>query len=93
MSSLTEPIIERLSRLDQNQQERVLDFIQHIEQTTWTAEELAEAHELITNPQPKTNAEIIAMLEAMRPTGWEDIEDGAAWVAEQRRRNRERSQW
>lgn len=93
MSALTQTIMEHLRRMDEHQQQQVLDFIQHLEQTTWTAEELVWARDMIANPQPKTGAEIVAMLQSMDSTGWEAIEDGTAWVAEQRRHQRDRHQW
>lgn len=60
------------------------------EMRPWTDEEIAE---LLTPGTPKTGAEIVAMLDEMGPTGWEDVSDGAEWVEEQRRKERERNKW
>lgn len=54
----------------------------------WTDEEI----QAMTLPDPKTGAEIAAMLDDMEP-GFQHITDSAAWVEEQRRKNMERSRW
>ena len=58
-------------------------------ETTWTDEELAE---LLTPAPPLTGREIV---ESGLLGGWKDsgISDGAAWVDELRRQQRERAQW
>jgi hypothetical protein len=88
MTALTQEILEHLQRLDENKQEQVLEFIQVLEMSevegTWTPEELAELMESVIHPKPKTGAEIVALLEELKPTGWEDVGDGATWVAKMR---------
>ena len=56
---------------------------------TWTEEELAE---LLRPVPPLTGKEIV---EAGLLGGWENsgISDGAAWVEEQRRQQREQARW
>ncbi len=52
----------------------------------WTEAELA----VLSSPQAPTasGAEIVAWLQNSGPTGWEDITDSAAWVEEQRLKQR-----
>jgi hypothetical protein len=60
------------------------------EERPWTDEELAN----LMKVEPKTNAEIVEWLMQQDSTGWENIGvTGAEWVEEQRRKDRERSQW
>lgn len=60
------------------------------EDQPWTDEEL----EALLKTHPKTGAEIAAWLSSEEFTGWEHIGmSGEEWVEEQRRKDRERSQW
>ncbi|MEP6984577.1 MAG: hypothetical protein ABI970_03200 [Chloroflexota bacterium] len=61
------------------------------EERPWTDEEL----EALLKTDPKTGAEIAAEIEAgLLGNGWSHIKvSGAEWVEEQRRKQRERSQW
>lgn len=60
----------------------------------WTDQEIEELMTELSQAHPKTGAEIVAHLDEMGSTGWEHIEDGAAWVADQRRKHQEfRSCW
>lgn len=61
------------------------------EDQPWTDEEL----EALLKTHPKTGAEIAAEIEAgLIGDGWSHIKvSGAEWVEEQRRKDRERSQW
>ncbi len=54
----------------------------------WTDEEIRK----MTRVEPKTGAEIAALLDKME-AGFQHITDSAAWVEEQRRQQREGSQW
>lgn len=64
--------------------------VQHLEESfAWSEDEIRS----LMHPEPKTNAEIIAMLQEMGSEGWDHIEDGAAWVENQRRQQAENSQW
>jgi hypothetical protein len=90
MTIIEQEIVERLRRLDENQQEHVLAFIHMLETSasaseTWTEDEIQEVLASIDKIAPKTGAEVVAILQSMTTTGWEHIEDGATWVAEQRR--------
>jgi hypothetical protein len=57
---------------------------------TWTDAELEALH---TSPSPQTSAEILAWLRANPPMGWEQVEDSAAWVEEERRRQAQARRW
>lgn len=63
------------------------------EQHPWTDHEIQAMMEEYRHPTPKTGAEIVALLQEMGGEGWDQIEDGAAWVEKQRREEQERSQW
>ncbi len=53
---------------------------------SWTEEELAE----LMRVEPLTGAEIVA---AGLLGGWEDIQNGAEWVNEQKRKRRQKAKW
>jgi len=61
------------------------------EELPWTDEEL----EALLKTEPKTGAEIAAEIQAgLIGDGWSHIKvSGEEWVEEQRRKQRERSQW
>lgn len=59
------------------------------EEAPWTDEEIRA----MINPQPKTGAEIVALLKEMGGEGWDHITDSAAWVEELRRKSQERYKW
>ena len=59
------------------------------ESRPWTKVEIDE----LMQPDLKTGSEIVAMLQVMGGEGWDHIQDGAAWVEQQRRQQREASQW
>jgi hypothetical protein len=56
--------------------------------TPWTDEEIRQMMQV----EPKTGAEIAALLGGMEP-GFQHIADSVAWVEEQRRKQRESLQW
>jgi len=61
---------------------------------TWTDEEIADLMEELKHIKPQSGAEIVAWLQSLpNGTGWEHIQDGGEWVAEQRRKSQERSRW
>jgi hypothetical protein len=61
------------------------------EEAIWTPEEIKAVMEQIQSAKPKTGAEIAASLTTSE--GWDHIADGAEWIKEQRRKQREQSQW
>ncbi len=54
----------------------------------WTDEEIRQ----MMHVEPKTGAEIAALLDGME-AGFQHIADSVSWVEEQRRKQRESSQW
>src|SRR3954470_15427893 len=59
---------------------------------TWTDEELAELLKPVT---PMTGKELAEWMETeeFNQYEWNDPRDGATWVEEERRKQRERKQW
>jgi len=57
-------------------------------------DDVAELMNAYHHPNPKSGAEIAAWLQSQtEPTGWEHIQDGGEWVAEQRRKRIENDKW
>jgi hypothetical protein len=92
--SLTQQIIERVHRLDADQQRRVLDFMRELERSqevpaelAWTDEEIRQLMARKSMPR----AEFIAWLDANPPEDpWGDLtddEDAGAYVHRMRRQS------
>ena len=97
MSALARELVEQLQQLTEDQQRKVLEFARTLrdqsaatdwENQPWTEAEIRE----MMKPNPKTGAELAAMIEQMQPIEFvdPDITDPVEWVRVQREKDEKR---